>query len=209
MTENTQQTEAEKVDELIDAVAPPVKKREQRIAGGPGSPFEGFDKTYTQQKLSFFGKLEFVRLSSRAISKAMTASDGEEAVNLTDLIGVQSAQDITSADVFIRAIARLAEFAPEIVKDIYMISLNVPAHEREIVAAILDEPFDDETQTGGLSDDDGFAIMETFVAQNARVMRDFFREKLPQIAEQVRKAVEPDPTPAPSKPSKRSARSTR
>lgn len=204
-------TEAQKVDELIESAAPIMKRREQRIAAGPDSPWPDFDKTYTQQKLSFFGKLEFVRLISKAVDAAISNHDGSTGIRIADLIGVNSFEDIQRADVFIQAIVRLTAHAPDLIKDIYLISLNVPGHERPIVASIFDEAHDEETGQGGLSDDDGFAIMETFIAQNARVMRDFYQEKVMAIVTMVQEALAPplDPTPVRSKRSKPSARATR
>lgn len=208
-TTKVEKSEEEKVDELIDAVAPPVKRREQRITASDGSPFEGFDRTYVQQKLSFFAKLEFIRLVSRAINRAMGKDESGDAIDLGALLGGVSG-DATQTELFIMAVTRLAEYAPEIIKDIYMISLNVPAHERPIVAAIFDEPYDEDAQTGGLSDEDGLAILETFVAQNGKVMRDFYLTEMPKLGSQIQEALaDPKSTPAPSKRSKRSAPSTR
>lgn len=203
-----QQVEGEKVDALIDAVTVP-KKREQTITAGPDSPYFGFTKTYTQQKLSFFGKLEFLRLASTALNKAMGSENGDT----LDLAALTAGMNggATQAEMFIRAISRLAEFAPGIVKDIYLISLNVPkGSERDVVEAIFDEPYDEETNTGGLSDEDGFAILNTFVAQNGRVMRDFYLDEMPKVGKALQEAMsDPTSTSAASKPSKPSARSTR
>lgn len=202
-------TEADKVDDLL-AAAKVTSKRPQLIKAGPDSPFAGFEKTYTQQRLSFFGKLEFVRLVSKALDAAVSKSGDREGIKLTDLMGVDSMNELATADIFITAMLRLGEHSKTMLKDIYMISLNVPEHERIVVANILDEPYDEETGSGGLSDEDGIAITETFVAQNVRVMLDFYREKVPVLIKQVQEAMTPpdDQTPAPSKRSKRSARST-
>jgi hypothetical protein len=208
-SKKTEQTEEEKVDDLIEAVASPIKRREQIVRAGAESPYAGFERTYVQQKLSFFGKLEFIRLASRAINKAMGKGEDGEAVDLGALMNGFGGEG-TQAEMFIMAVTRLAEFAPEIIKDIYMISLNVPAHERPVVAAIFDEPYDEDTETGGLSDEDGIEILKTFVEQNGRVMRDFFLTEMPKIGSQISEALsDPASTPAPSKPSKRSARNTR
>lgn len=179
-------TEAEKVDDLIETVAPSAAVREQRIfVLDDTSPYNGFDRTYTQKPLSFFGKTEFVRLIGRAIDNALSGDDG---VSITQLVGVGNLNDLTTTDVFIKALARLAEYAPDLLKQSYMISLGVPRHERDVVSNILDMSNDPESG-GGLSDDDGFAIMETFVAQNAKTLADFFTVRLRKIVEQTTAAV--------------------
>lgn len=179
-------SEQERVDELIETVQPSAAIRSQRIfVNDPTSPYNGFDKTYVQKPLSFFGKTEFVRIVGKAIDAALSGEDG---TSVTQLIGVGSLNDLSQADVFIKALARLAEYAPDLLKSAYMISLGVPRHERDVVSAILDMPQDDEAG-GGLSDDDGFAIMETFVAQNAKALSDFFTVRLRKIVEETTAAV--------------------
>ena len=196
-------TEGEKIDNLVETVSPEAAHRPQRIAGPKDTPFEGFDRTYVQKPLSFFGKTEFVRLISHAIDNAMKGEDG---LSITKLMGVTSMQELTSADIFVRALVRLAENTPDLLKDVYMISLNVPRHERDIVSQIFDMPAE-EDGTGGLSDEDGIAIMNTFVEQNAKALMGFFRDEMPKVVERTQKLLGAQ-TQASSKPSKRSARNT-
>lgn len=180
------QPETERLDDLIETVAPSAAHRDQRIIGPDDSSFNGFDRTYTQKPLSFFAKTEFIRVIGKAVDRALSSGDG---ISFSSLVGSNMLNGGTSTDVFIQAIAKLAEDAPDLLKEIYMISLGVPRHERVIVGEIFEMPHDDETGAGGLSDDDGFAIMETFVAQNAKTLTDFFAVRLRKIATQVQEAV--------------------
>lgn len=181
-------TEAEKVDELIETVAPVAALREQRILAPADSQFAGFDKTYVQKPLSFFGKTEFVRVVGKGVDTAL--GEGGGGLSITSLFGnIGSISDLSSTDVFVKLIARLAENAPELLKDAYMISLGVPRHERMIVSEIFDMPHDPDTGAGGLSDDDGFAILDTFVAQNAKTLTDFFAVRLRKTVKDVQEIV--------------------
>lgn len=185
-------TEEERTDELLDAVAPPVRKRPQTIKASPDSPWAGFEKTYTQQKFSFFAKLEFVKIVAKAIQDTLDANTG---LNFSQVTGVRKAEDLKQQENIVKAFLSIAQYAPDLITDTYMLALNVPAHEREIVKTIFNDPWDEETETGGLSDDDGLAVLDLFFDQNAKVMRDFFFERVPAILRKAQTTIFPDPDP--------------
>jgi len=58
---------------------------------------------------------------------------------------------------------QLVSTAPGILKELYLIVLSVPEHDRAQVSRMLDT----------IDDDTGFGIMELFVEQNAETLRDF------------------------------------
>lgn len=204
---STAATSEEKTEELIDALTEKAAPREQRIAFKDDALQIDFDKTYVQQPLSFFGKLEFGKLVGGALKEVV---GGEDGVSVDDVFGLSgaTAQDMSNADFMLRAIMQLSVHVPDLLKDIFMLSLNVPKYEQPIIDVILDQPHDDKTGFGGLSDEDGIAILNTFVAQNAKAIADFFRVQVPALVKSVQESIGNAQTPASSKPSKRSARTT-
>lgn len=200
--------EGAKIDALLEGIQPSVQQREQRIAGPPGTIYDGFDATYVQRKLSFFGKLDFVRVVSKAVNDALQE---DSSITLKQLAGLGSMEELnlSTADIYLRMMVGVASHVPQLFKDIYMIALAVPAHDRNVVSQIMELPAEDDG-TGGLSDDDGMAILTTFIDQNSKVMADFFREQGPKLVKQISEAIGASaPTPESSKPSSRTRRSTR
>lgn len=150
--------------------------------------------TYTQQPLSFFGKMELFSVLGGAVEKALSEDGG---INLSSLLEVPqrsgatlSASDFNDATVFVRGIAKLVQFAPDLLKDVYCISLRVPRQERPYVKELMEEQ---------LSDEQGVQLLDSFVDQNWDVMRSFFFEQIQPLVEKITKKVQDS---APSKPSK-------
>ena len=203
----TAATSEEKTADLIDALAAKVAPRDQRICFKDDVLQIDFDKTFTQKPLSFFGKLEFGKEVGAALKEVV---EGDEGVKIADVFGLQGAtvNDLSNADFMLRAIMQLSVHVPDLLKKIFMLSLNVPQYEQPIVSVILDQPHDDDTGEGGLSDEDGIAILNTFVDQNAKAIADFFRVEMPKLVKSVQESIGSAQTPAPSKRSKRSAPTT-
>lgn len=150
--------------------------------------------TYTQQPLSFFGKMELFSVLGGAVERALSEDGG---INLSNLLEIPqrsgttlSAADFADATVFVRGIAKLVQFAPDLLKDIYCISLRVPRQERPYVKELMEDQ---------LTDEQGVQILDTFVDQNWDVMRSFFFEQIQPLVEKITKKVQ---NSAPSKPSK-------
>lgn len=187
-------------EEMMDTVRPPVPVREQFIKGLSGTPLEAFERTYEQRRMSFFQKLEFGRMVKRL-------GDGEDGeTQIAELIGrLRTSDEAERIQVIMTLVFQLMEHGPDAAKDVLMLALNVPTDERDFVSAIIDQPVGDDG-TGGLDDDDAVEIIETFVDQNAKAMRDLFFEKFGRIREKVEKAF--FPTQESSKSSKRTRRNT-
>lgn len=196
----------DKTDELIEAVAEVAPHRDQRVHYTEGD-FE-FDKTYTQRPLSFFGKLEFTKITARGIKKLADAGSSIGDITGANVTSVEDLREQNSIDVLVNMLTSLAMEAPDLLMEIYMISLNIPSYERQLVAEIWEKPVS-EDGGGGLTDEDGLAIMNTFIDQNGKVLADFFRLELPKVVKNAQEAMGLGQTPESSKPSKRSARSTR
>lgn len=187
--------------EELDDIDPNVAYRTQVLGRGEAT------RSYTQKPLSFFGKLQFFEVLGRAIEQAMT---GDDALSLNTLFagpsvtrqadGGITVTDVEDADTFVRGIAKVAMYAPDMLADLYCIFLNVPVGERAWAKATM--ALSDED--GGLSDDDGIAILETFFAQNAGTMRDFFVERLMPLLGKLREKFD-----APEKASSTRSKTTR
>lgn len=182
----------------VDALVPEYTERTITIGK------DEYEMTFTQKPLSFFQKMEFFSVMGRAIDRAMS---GPEGISINDLLSLPergetlSADDFKDADVFIRAIAKLVTEAPEILEDLYVVILGVPRTHRDFAKRLMSGPADE----GGLTDEDGIAILETFIDQNWDVMVDFFGERIKPLVEKVTGKVQ---SSQPSKPSKGTRRRT-
>lgn len=192
------------LEDEIESVAPKAAHRKQIIGTGEAT------RTYVQRPLSFFGKLQFFEVLGKAIEQAMT---GDEALSLNNLFagpsmtraqdGSITVTDVEDADTFVRAIAKIAVYAPDMLADLYCIFLDVPVGERPFAKGIMVL----SEEEGGLSDEDGIAILETFFDQNGQAMRDFFVDRLMPLLGRARGRFDVGQE-ASSKPSRSTRRST-
>lgn len=156
--------------------------------------YEVGEWTFSQKPLTFFGKMELFSVLGAALEKALTD------VSLTEILDVPlstntTVGDFSDTDSFLKAIATLAQYAPDFLKDVYLITLNVPRDQRLAAGEALENE---------LTDDQGFQILEVFVDQNWKVMVDFFSERISPLLQKITAASKS----APSKPSKRSPQRT-
>lgn len=145
---------------------------------------EGDDKlVFVQKPLSFFGKIEFFSVVGKAIDSIL--SEGGSLSELLDVPdydpSVPLATSASDADVFVKALARVVQSAPEILSDLYLVILSVPRGQRAYVAMRLEEELDDEQ---------GMQILDTFVDQNWEVMTSFFKEKVLPLANKISQKVQ-------------------
>lgn len=170
----------EKLGEQVDALEPMAKipPRVQHLRYGD------VQRDYVQKPLAFFGKMRFLQVMGEALDRAMSGEDGltfaallgggPEGDRVLSPDGTVRFEAIKDVDVFIRAVAKLTAYAPELLQDVYVIALGVPRSEELWAKAAMDQHEDD----GGLSDEDGIAILETFVGQNGEVLRSFFVDRI-------------------------------
>lgn len=154
---------------------------------------DDLEMTFEQKPLSFFQKLELFSLLGAALDKAMRGPDGltmseifDGPSNLSENLSDSNYRD---ADTFIKALAKLAQYAPELIADLYVIVLGVPKGLRDVVKNVMELPEDQ----GGLSDDDGFGILETFIDQNWEVMVDFFKERILPLVGKISNKLQESP----------------
>lgn len=180
LTENEEVTAEESttnVADMLNEINPDGAIREWIVRDmSPGAPM--YERLYTQRPLSYFGKIEIFGLLGETIDKAM--KDGMSVDSVLQ-VGDVFAGGGGNTDNVISGIARLAMYAPELLMELYCISLAVPRGERDWVKSVWERP----EAEGGLGDDDGLEILSVFVAQNGGALRDFFTQKMPGVAESL------------------------
>lgn len=174
----------------VEVLVPSAEHKE--VTFGTGD----LQMTFVQKPLSFFQKLEVFSVLGSALDKAMSGPDGLTLSDLFDGPAKAGAElnerNFRDADTFVRAIAKLVQYTPDLLADLYLIVLGVPKGSRPVVKTIMEMPEDD----GGLSDDQGFQILDTFVDQNWEVMTDFFSERIMPLANKMNSKLQES---APSK----------
>lgn len=142
-------------------------------------------RTYTQRPLTFLGKIQFLSYIGEVLDQI---TSGPNALKLGSLFDVPtfrqdalSAEDFSDAQTFVQAIAKVTTHVPEFLHKCFCIWLQIPDYEREWAIAMLQLP----EEEGGLSDDDGFDIIETFIDQNWDTLQDFFTNKVPRLRDRL------------------------
>lgn len=149
-----------------------------------------------QKPLSFFGKIELFSVLGDAVEKAL--SEGAAISELLDVpVGGISTSSLGDADVFVKSIARIVKFAPDLLENIYCISLNVRKGDREYVKILLED----------IDDDQGMEILNHFIDQNWDAMMDFFSKQVIPLVDKVSSKIQSRSTQ--SKPSKATRARTR
>jgi len=184
----------EEFEEDLDAVEPQEAVREQTF-WYEDEKGERQELTYYQRPLSYFGKLDFFAVLGRAVDQAM--SEGLSFGSLTSSLGGG-----VQIEDFVQAVGKIASYAPDLLKEIYCIALQVPREERAFVQLLMVRPGED-----GMSDKDGAEIMETFIDQNAQALKDFFDQQVKPLIAKVQTVFAKE-DPASLKPSKRTRRTT-
>lgn len=166
----TEQVEEQK--ELLDVIEPDKSHQTWTIGVAPNV------FTYTQKPLSYFAKMEFYALLADALDKAM---DGDEKISISGMIaaGDLSFQD---PDSFMRILVKLVRFVPDFFEEAYCIFLAVPRGDRHLIKELMRAPVDE----GGISDDDGLMIVQTFIDQNLDAIEEFFTGRVPKLGKRVR-----------------------
>lgn len=161
---------------------------------------------FIQRPLSFFAKMELFSVLAATVDNLMKGEDGislDQLLEIPDRTeGEVTLQDIADAEYFLQAIFKIVAEAPEVLEDVYCIALGVPRGRRDIVKRLMTLPVEE----GGLNDEDGTRIFETFIDQNAEALVSFFVDHaVPAIKRAMEKL---GPRFRPSKPSNRTQRRT-
>lgn len=162
----------------LEAIVPQVDPIKRTLRDAKGNHLD-----VVQKELQYFAKMDFYGVLGRAVNAAMT---GDNALEVTDLVEAaqlrqlmgdmddegMTPQKVLQASAFLGAIAKLASLAPEMMRECYLIWLNVPRKHRRWA---MDSAFEE------MSDEDGQAILRTFIDQNIGAIEDFFVRVLPKI----------------------------
>ena len=190
-------------EEQIEALEPVAATR--RVTIGKGE----WQETYVQKPLSFFGKMQLMGLIGQAVGRAN--EDGEGLGSLLDMDSVKQdpetgrffIEGVNDMGVMIQLLTKIAEYAPDLMLEMYCIFLNVPRGSRGRIKATMELAEED----GGLSDEDGIGILETAIDQNWELMLTFFEERVKPMIDRLREKAAA--TSRSSKPSRVTRRRTR
>ena len=185
------------VADVVNDLEP--EAQEYVVVLGAGQPDE---LVFVQRPLTFFGKLRFFGVASKAIETAL-----EDGASIAELLEVPdreagaplSADSLREADAFVKAVAKLVEYAPELMGDLYCVILAVPRGQTEYVISRFETELDDEQ---------GMKIIDVFIDQNWDALLDFFSQRIAPLVSKVSSKVQ-DRNSAQSKPSRATRRSTR
>lgn len=194
--ESTETQETSLAEEI--QVFEPAKSRLQVIGLGADA------RAYEQKPLGIVGKMRLFQVLADAFNQAYRDDGGR---TIGALFGVDATQwdgesesinlgDLTGGVDFFAGLMKLAQYAPDLVLDVYCIALRVPTHEWAWTKEVMERPVDE----GGLSDDDGIAILETFIDQNGEALKSFFVEKLMPLVAKIRGKGEQSASSKPSSP---------
>jgi hypothetical protein len=150
---------------VIEILEPPMAEYTFTLGEDGPDPL-----TFTQKPLGFMGKIKLFSVLSGTLNKVM-----EKDVSITDLLDGPTSDSTPlsgdagkEADIFIKTITQVVEHAPEALGDIFCVILNVPSNQQEYTK----QRFDEE-----LTDEQAFAVLNTFVDQNWEILYDFFTGK--------------------------------
>jgi hypothetical protein len=148
------------------------------------NPHTGDSKDFTQKELAFIPKTRLLSLVATTL-RAASDQDGNIGEVVSDMFGGVNdliAQGVDPADAesfatnqFLDVILRLVEIAPDFLDRLYLLVLNVPKKDTQWVMEAL-EVIDDEQ---------GIAILDTAIAQNAEALKSFFDTHLRKIMNRV------------------------
>lgn len=190
MTDTATEEKLPPSEDVTEAIEPSVATKLWTLGVGENST------VYEQRPLSFFGKLELTGKLGEILDDAMNTGLSLDSILTTG----RSASD---ADFFMRALVKLATMVPYRMPELFCIFLGVPRGERAWATLMMERDGDN----GGLSDDDGISIMETFLDQNLEIMQSFFGDRLLPLYTRVKNRFS-RVDQAPSKPLKATRRNT-
>lgn len=171
------QTKKSEVEEQIEVFEPVAKAVDRELT----HPDTGEKKTFVQHELSFMPKLKFFRLLSgtfRLAAESDADSNGAGMANfleetLSNISNFQENPTITND--LIATFMKLIELVPDFAEELYILALNVKPKDSVWTAEALQN----------IDDDLGIDILEVFIAQNGKAMRDFFAKRLAKVGKRL------------------------
>lgn len=191
---NSETGSSSDAEEDLEILVPKIAAKEWQFGHEEGE--NPVIRTYLQQELSVVGFAQWTGLVGEFLDDAMS---GENALTMRSLLsppsltkpGQPTIQDFQDADVFVHAIGKLVQFAPEFLMKSVCIWLDVPDYEWELVQALMKK----SPAVGGMSHDMFQEIIEIFIDQNFGEINRFFRVRQQQIRARYRaRAKEANPS---------------
>ena len=150
---------------------------------------------YVQRPLGYMARMRFFALVSGTVGKAMKEGGGIS-ISGADFLsaGVGDlreraeslrSEDFEDAGSFMALAMQLIGYAPDFLIECYAIWLEVPMHERTWFRRVLNQSYDPERNRWGITDEQGLEMIEVFIDQNYKDIREFFSGKLPALARRV------------------------
>jgi len=172
--------QAQEQEDVVDLLRPKAEPREWKLGKGE------YSRAFVQRPLSFIAKMQWFSLIGEVLDKAMSGDDRLSINNLFDAPstgrgGRLTVEDFRDADTFVQAVGKLLVHAPDFLTKSYCIWLSVPDYERDYVKQLMELP----PEEGGLTDEQGVQIIETFIDQNYEALDSFFRDKLAGLAARI------------------------
>lgn len=183
--------------EVLDEIQPRTAPRTQVL--GPDDDKLG---PYLQRELSVLARMQWFALVGEVMDRAMS---GDNALTIGHLFeapkgardGNFSVQEFREADTFVKALSKLVRYSADFMEESFIIWLDVPDYDKEKFKLYLKLP----ESEGGISEDDFFEIIETFVDQNWKAIDRFFRERLVQLRKRIEARSKRDQSSPSSTPS--------
>jgi hypothetical protein len=146
-----------------------------------------------QEQLGMFGVQDFVTMMGEVIEDFTKGEFGiklgqlftGEASMPTDFTAEKVDEAIEENMAFVQAFLKLIRIVPSLQLDIYCLSLGIAPDQRDWFKSAIQRP----PSQGGLSVDDGFDLLYTFIRQNAKLIRRFFSEKGAELVRVFRTEV--------------------
>jgi hypothetical protein len=167
----------ESVRDVLDQLAPRYDANSVTIVDTKTRDGKPVSRTYVQRPLSFVAKYELYAVVGDAIDRA-TEDVGID--GLLESIGLSvssnkgvSGTDLRDATQIMRIAAKLLRYSPTLIHDLFAVLLDIPMDERAWAAEVMRR----SPEEGGIDDDEGFAILETAIDQNAEAIEAFFVKK--------------------------------
>jgi hypothetical protein len=164
---------AEEVPDVVHILEPRYEQAEVILRNN------GHAQKYVQKPMSYFGKMEFMSLVGRTLDEAMKGEDGLRVNSLFEStpssVSDLNAGDFEDLDSFLGLVSKVARYAPDFLKDCYLIWLSVPKSQRVWAREALDN----------LGDDEGVEIIERFIDQNWEALEHFFTVQVSRVMRRV------------------------
>lgn len=147
-------------------------------------PETGDKKEFIQQELGYMAKLRFFRLVSGTLRIAAERDGNSVSDTVSGVIeGNELSVDSFGGSGFLETILYLVELSPDFMENLYVLSLNVKPKDDKWVREAFET----------LNEDEGLDILELFVEQNGKSIKNFFVKRLRGVGQKIQATIADDP----------------